>query len=361
MSIKSSILRTVVTVLCMVSMLFISNYQTIEVYAASAEGGMSVEENFKGGYDEHLLGSSGETYGFVILGTYSERLKIGDSFYLPVITSNGKRPRFSSDNSKVASVNTYGKITAKKTGTANITAKISNGEASCKVVVEKTVVSLNKKRVSLENGYSIKLTATSSTGHTVTWKSDKKSIASVDERGWVTAKKPGTATITATVDGTQTSCVVTVKQPGVKLNKTRLTLYRKETAKLSVTSSSKSTPKWKSNKSSVAVVDNYGNVTAVKNGTAVITVTVDGVKKSCEVTVKKPTISFATQEMSLAVGETKKLQVTVSSGNIPTFSSSNTNVVSVDEYGRIYGKSPGKAYVYAKEDGAKEQIRVTVE
>ena len=126
MSIKSSILRTVVTVLCMVSMLFISNYQTIEVYAASID--MSAGENFKGKYEGNLRASSGETYGFVILGTYSERLKIGESFYLPVITSNGKRPRFSSDNSKVASVNTYGKITAKKAGTANITAKISNGD-----------------------------------------------------------------------------------------------------------------------------------------------------------------------------------------------------------------------------------------
>lgn len=361
MSTKNKILRTVLSVLCMVSMLFVSGFQNTQIYGASITGGMSLDSGCFEACEKNLKGSSSDGYGFVILGTYSQRMKIGDSFHLPVITSNGKRPRFSSDNSKVASVNTYGKVTAKKAGTANITAKISNGEASCKVVVEKTIVNLNKSKVSLENGYSIKLTATSSTGHTVTWKSSKKSIACVDERGWVTAKKPGTATITATVDGAKASCVVTVKQPGVQLNKTRLTLYRKGTAKLSVTSSSKSTPKWKSNKSSVAVVDNYGNVTAVKNGTAVITVTVDGVKKTCEVTVKKPTISFASKEMSLAVGETKKLQVKVSSGNKPSFSSSNTNIVSVDEAGRIYGKSQGKAYIYAKEDGTKERIRVTVE
>lgn len=332
---KSKILRTTFVVLCMASMLFVSVFHTTEIYGASG-------------------------YGFVILGTYSAEMKIGDSFYLTAITSNGKKPKFSSDNSKVASVNTYGKITAKKAGTATITAKISNGEASCKVMVKKTTVQLNKSRISLENGYSVKLTATSSTGHPVTWKSNKKSIAIVDERGWVTAKKPGSAAITAEVDGTKASCIVTVKQPTVRLNKSRLTLYRKGTAKLSVISTSTSTPKWKSNKSSVATVDSQGNVTAVKNGTAVITVTVDGVKKTCEVTVKKPVISFASEEMSIAVGETKKLRVTVSSGNKPTFSSSNTNVVSVDENGRIYGKSPGKAYVYAKEDGAKERIRVIV-
>lgn len=332
---KNKILRTASVVLCMVSVLLISGFHTTEIY-----------------------GSSG--YGFVVLGTYAKEMKIGDSFYLAAVTSNGKKPKFSSDNSKVASVNTYGKITAKKAGTAHITAKISNGEASCKVVVKKTTVKLKKSRVSLENGYSVKLTAESSTGHPVTWKSNKKSIAVVDERGWVTAKKPGTATITATVDGTAASCMVTVKQPTVRLNQTRLTLYRKGTAKLFVTSTSTSTPKWKSNKSSVATVDSQGRVTAVKNGTAVITVTVDGVKKTCEVTVKKPVISFETEEMSIAVGEIKKLQVTVSSGNKPTFSSSNTNVVSVDEDGKICGKSPGKAYIYAKEDGTKERLIVIV-
>lgn len=37
-------------------------------------------------------------------------------------------------------------------------------------------------------------------------------------------------------------------------------------------------------------MDNGGKVTAIKNGTAIITVTVDGVSKTCEVTVKKPKI-----------------------------------------------------------------------
>ena len=315
---KNKILRTAFVVLCMVSLLLGSGFHTTEIY-----------------------GSSG--YGFVFLGTYAKEMKIGDSFYLAAVTSNGKKPKFSSDNSKVASVNTYGKITAKKAGTAHITAKISNGEASCKVVVKRTTVKLKKSRVSLENGYSVKLTAESSTGHPVTWKSNRRSIAVVDERGWVTAKKPGTATVTATVDGTTASCVITVKQPTVRLSQTRLTLY-----------------KWKSNKSSVATVDSQGVVTAVKNGTAVITVTVDGVKKTCTVTVKKPAISFETEEMSIAVGETKKLRVTVSSGNKPTFSSSNTNVVSVDENGIICGRRPGRAYVYAREDGTKERLSVIV-
>ncbi len=37
-------------------------------------------------------------------------------------------------------------------------------------------------------------------------------------------------------------------------------------------------------------MDNEGKVIAIKNGTAIITVTVDDVSKTCEVTVKKPKI-----------------------------------------------------------------------
>lgn len=335
MSVKRKILRTAFAVFCMISMLFISMNQPMKICAAS-------------------------NVGFIVLDTYSKSLKIGDEYYLMAITSNGKKPTFSSSDSKVASVNTYGKITAKQAGTAKITAKIKNGEASCKVRVEKTTIELDKKRISLENGYSARLKATASTGHPVTFRSNKKSVAVVHEDGIIVAKKPGTATITVTADQTTASCIVTVRQPKVSLNKRSVSLYRKECIHLTVKSTSKSIPKWKTNKKSVAIVDSYGNVTAIKNGTAIITVTVDGISKTCEVTVKKPTVKFEENEIMMAVGEEKTVKVSVSSGNKPTFSSSNTCIAAVDEDGKIYAKDIGKAYIYASEDGVKSRIRVIV-
>lgn len=322
-------------VLCMISMLYVFHDTTLPASASSG-------------------------YGFVTLGTYQKTLKIGDEFYLLAITSNGKKPSFSSSDSKIASVNTYGRITAKRAGTVWITAKIKNGEARCKVTVEKTTIILNKKSLSLENGHSAYLTAKVSTGHPVVYKSSKKSIATVDASGQVLAKKPGTATITVTADKTSVSCKVTVKKPTVKLNKTSVSLYRKGRIKLIATATSRSAPKWKSNKKSVAVVNEQGIVTAVKNGTATITVTVDGVSKTCQVQVKKPKISFEQKQLSMCPGETQRLKVTVSSGNWPVFSSSNASVVMVDEQGRISAQDTGKAYVYASEDGTKERITVIV-
>lgn len=331
---KKKVLYAAFAVFCMVSMMLCPMGQPMEICAASG-----VEA--------------------VVLNAYSKTMKIGDESYLLAITSNGKKPSFSSSDSKIASVNTYGKITAKKAGTVKITAKIRNGEASCTVKVKKTTVQLSAKTISLENGHTAKLEVQSSTGHPVTFRSNKKSVAAVDENGVITAKKPGAATITATVDKTAASCTVTVRKPTVSLSKKSISMYRNRKFRLTVKSSSKSIPKWKSNKKSVAAVED-GMVTAVKNGTAVITVTIDGVSKSCQVTVKKPTVKFAESEITLAVGEKKKADVSVSSGNKPAFSSSNDSVVSVDDNGVISANEVGKAYVYAKEDGAKGRMRVVV-
>ena len=146
----------------------------------------------------------------------------------------------------------------------------------------------------------------------------------------------------------------------ISLNRKSASLYRKEKLRLEVRSTSKSVPVWKSSKKSVAVVDSNGTVTAVKNGTAIITVTVDGVKKSCEVTVKKPTVQFEEKEVTLSVGEKRTVHVKVSSGNKPAFSSSNSCVAEVDKNGRITAKDAGKAYIYASEDGVKSRVRVVV-
>ena len=310
--------------------------------------------------DEHTTVYAASGYDYVLLTHYTKTMKIGDEFYLAAVTSTGKKPKFTSSDSKVASVNTYGKITAKKAGIATITAKTANGEAACKVTVEKTVISLNQKNISLENGYTARLTAKVSNGHPVTYRSGKTSVAAVDEDGVVTAKKPGEAVITVTADKTSVTCKVTVKAPKISLNRTAVSMYRKKTVKLSVQSTSKSIPKWKTNKKSVATVDSDGTVTAIKNGCALITVTVDGVSKTCEVTVKKPVIRFDEEQVTLTAGQTKQIGVTVSSGIRPEFTSSNDTVAAVDERGVIRAKAVGRAYIYAKEDGTRERMTVIV-
>lgn len=295
---------------------------------------------------------------FVILSDYSEHLNIGDEFQLYAVTSNGNLPTFKSSNSKVASVNTYGSITAKSAGTVLITAKINKAEASCKITVQKTTVTIYFSKTSIEAGEMLPLSAKTSNGSPVVWKSNARTIAAVDEKGLVTSIKPGKAVITATADKSTASITVTVKSPVITLNRTSLSLYRGQTFSLSAEISSKLTPSWKTNKKSVATVEENGLVTARKHGTAVITATVSGVAKTCTVTVKQPEITFDSYDITIKKGQKKKITAMVSSGNVPVWSSSNLNIASVDSSGNVTGIEKGKAYIYGAEDGIK--IRCTV-
>ena len=170
------------------------------------------------------------------------------------------------------------------------------------VDVEK--VSLNKSATTLTEGESETLTATitpsNATGDkTVKWSSSNGAVAAVDSNGKVTAKKAGTAVITATSsNGKSASCTVTVKQKeiaitGIGLNKSTTSLTEGESEILTATitpsnATGDKTVKWSSSNGAVAAVDSNGKVTAKKAGTAVITVTSsNGKTAGCTVTVKQ--------------------------------------------------------------------------
>ena len=70
-------------------------------------------------------------------------------------------------------------------------------------------LSAAKKTVYVGESFTLKVSGTSKT---VKWSSSSKSVASVTQKGKVTAKKAGKATITAKVSSTSLKCVVTVKE-----------------------------------------------------------------------------------------------------------------------------------------------------
>ena len=87
-----------------------------------------------------------------------------------------------------------------------------------------TGITLNKTALTLTAGKSDTLTATvtpADTTDTVSWSSSKEAVATVDSTGKVTAKAPGTATITATAGTKTATCTVTVEAaPCTHPNKT---------------------------------------------------------------------------------------------------------------------------------------------
>lgn len=241
---------------------------------------------------------SADEPSYIILSCYHKNMNIGDRLYLGAYTSTGKKPTFKSSNTKVASVDRYGIIKAKKSGTAVVTAKIKNSMASCIITVKPTVIKLTRSEISIEHNQRIRLKAYTSNGTFVKWKTGKKSIASVDSNGNIIGQKPGTTTITAYADGYSAVCKVTVRKPVININKDNLSLWRNQSEYLMVTVSSGIPAKWRSSCSAVASVDSNGCVTANKNGTAVITATVDGVSVKCKVKVLKPDITITPSKLT---------------------------------------------------------------
>ena len=163
-------------------------------------------------------------------------------------------------------------------------------------------VALDKSKISIGKGGTYQLTATFSpenaTNKEVIWSSSDEKIATVSAEGLVTAKKKGSCVITVTTkDGALTAtCKVTVKKAvkvtGVSINKKSKSLKVGKTYTLKANiKPKKATIKdvtWKSSNKKVATVDADGTVTAIKKGTATITVkTKDGkYKATCKIKVK---------------------------------------------------------------------------
>jgi uncharacterized protein YjdB len=140
---------------------------------------------------------------------------VGESLQIAA-TVKGKSSsvKWKTSKSSVATVD-KGKVVGKKVGETTITATSNGISKKCTVkVIAAPSIKLSKTSASLKKGKTLQLTATVvGKSKSVVWKSNKPSIASVSQTGNVTAKNPGTATITATANGVKATCKITVNNP----------------------------------------------------------------------------------------------------------------------------------------------------
>ena len=157
----------------------------------------------------------------VLLDRYSLNMRVGASETLTATVkpdnATDKTVSWSTSDASVATVSN-GVVTAKKIGTATITAKAGDKTATCTVTVAATPVTsvtLSQTTASLKEGETLTLTATvkpdDATDKTVTWSTSDASVATVNQSGVVTAVKKGTATITAQAGDKTATCVFTIE------------------------------------------------------------------------------------------------------------------------------------------------------
>lgn len=141
----------------------------------------------------------------VKLNRTSATLWIGETLQLQVKNTN-KKVKWSSNLDSVATVSSKGKVTAKKSGKAVITAKIGSKEYNCKITVKCTTIS--SKRITIIYGKSATLTL-KNPRNKVAWFSSNKKIAFADGKK-VYAKAVGEAKITAKCSGKSYICNIKV-------------------------------------------------------------------------------------------------------------------------------------------------------
>ena len=304
---------------------------------------------------------------------------------MPEDTTENKTVTWSSSDSSVATVTSEGEETAEVKavggGTATITASCGGKTVTCDVTVKVPIseVTLNKSTLTLEKGNSETLTATvlpldTTEDKTIIWSSSDSSVATVTSEGEVTTIGAGTATITASCGEKTATCEITVKISisSITLNKNELILEKGNTETLTpsilpLDTTEDKTINWSSSNENVATVTNEGEVAAVGGGNAIITASCGGKTVTCSVTVKVPIsgITLNKSNVTLYKGMNETLTATILPADTTedttiTWSSSDTDVVTVTEQGELIPVELGDAVVTATCGGKTATCDVTV-
>lgn len=157
---------------------------------------------------------------------------------------------------------------------------------------------------------------------------------------------------------------ITVSQAGriavtsIALNKSSLRINVGESETLIATvnpdNATDKTVTWTSSDETIATVDETGKVTAVKKGTATITAKAGEKTATCVVTVTVPVSSITLDYTSVKLKQNETLQLTATVGpddatdKTVTWSSSNTNIATVNASGKVKAVAEGNATITAK-------------
>lgn len=308
-------------------------------------------------------------------GTYTAAIvKTPYEYYIPV------------DAKVVAKAHEHSYTTWKKVSSATVFAPEKQestcdfcGEKTTKTVGEKLTptVKLTATKLALKTKQSVTVRATglAKGDYVKSWISSKKSVATVDKNGKITAtSKEGTAVITVTLASGKTAKVtVTVKMiRTTKLTKVpktlSLTTGKKYTLKPVVTpSNSQEKITYKSSNTKIATVSSTGVITAKKVGKVTITVQSGKQKATVTLTVKKApalkAIKNVPTKKTITKGKTYTLKPQLyPSGAIAkiTYTTSNKSIATVDSKGKITAKKKGTAVITVKAGKFTAKCKVTV-
>ena len=212
------------------------------------------------------------------------------------------------------------------------------------------------------------------------WETSDASIATVDNKGWVFAKKAGEVwilAISAENNEIRDSCKVTVIQPatGIVLSQSicRLTSIGERftlEATVQPADATNKTVEWNSSNEDVCIVA-HGIIVATGYGNAIISATTidGGYTATCEITVTQPVESLVLEKqcLNLKVGETVELLAQITPATAENkkivWSSSDEQLATVSTEGTVTALGIGTVWIYAvSEDNveAKDSCNIKI-
>ena len=327
----------------------------------------------------------------IYINVENNNLYVGDKSNLIVVVSPDEnlssKVVYSSSDSSVVSVNSQGKIVAKKKGVATITARIASEGISSSIdliVKEKSVeqLYLSSSNLSLDvnEKYNLKYYFYPSDAvGTLTFASSNSSVVSVNSDGKVEALKEGTAIITAkTNNNVVANCIVEVKNNVINASSIEISVKNSSfNVGESIYISSVLKPENVTNKnitylssdSSIAVVDKTGKVTGVRSGNVVITATsASGVSDTISLTVRDAIVPVTRIDVDSVVtieaGKSSIIKTKIYPSN-----ATNKNIVwqvedptiaKVNSSGVVTGVKGGSTVVTATNGNAISSVSVIV-
>ena len=283
----------------------------------------------------------------------------------------------------------YGSLTFQglKEGYAEITAKLvynDNITTKCQVVVGNynnvESVKFLQERITLVENEEMQLdlviTPEDAIYSNVKWESSDSNIAIVSDTGRITAISPGTANITAFVDGFSAVCEVTVEKtyvgPGwIYLDPSYLNIGIGESKFITATvypeNASYSAITWSSSNPDIAEVSENGMVTGISIGNVIITASCGDVYSECEVEVTYPELlSFLLSPNGavMDIGDEIQLNVEVYPENAVyppvEWSSSDNSVATVSDSGLVTGIGEGECVITASCESFQAFCYITI-
>ena len=308
----------------------------------------------------------------------------------------GRSVSWTSEDPTIATVDANGKVRGRAPGSATIRA--ASGGRSGTAVITVTVPPVASIEVvyaddapgTLRVGGAVQLAAIARDaagnvvpGIRVLWSSSDRSIATVDEGGYVRARGVGSVRITATAEGKTGSLLLDIAPPAVASveitpdsvslpvgGKIQLVAIPRDAGGDALPNRNAS---WSSGNSETAKVDSKGNVTALATGSTLIVATVESRSGTARVVVVTPppvpvaSVRITPSSGEVVVGSSMEFDAqpldaggNVLSGRQIVWTADKPAIATVSGKGTVRGVAPGQTTITATSEGVSASVPITV-